>query len=110
MDPEGNAQVLPSKLTMEIRKNDVFRHELAGGGGWGDPLERDVAAVLRDVRNELLTPAKAKADYGVVVDVESWSVDEPATERARAALRESRPAELPVVAWEETTVAADAAE
>ena len=40
---------------------------LAGAGGWGDPLERDPAAVLRDVRNELLSPAKALADYGVVI-------------------------------------------
>ena len=34
----------------------MFRHVLAGAGGWGDPLERDPAAVLRDVRNELLSP------------------------------------------------------
>ena len=37
-------------------------------GGWGDPLERDPAAVLSDVRNELLSAAKAAADYGVVID------------------------------------------
>ena len=61
--------MLPSKLTMTIKRGDVFRHVLAGAGGWGDPLERDPAAVLRDVRNELLSPEKAAADYGVVVDL-----------------------------------------
>jgi N-methylhydantoinase B len=68
----------------------VFRHVLAGAGGWGDPLERDPAAVLKDVRNELLSPAKAAADYGVVVDTDRWSVDGPATEARRAAIRRAR--------------------
>ena len=48
------------KLTMTIRQGDVFRHVLAGAGGWGDPLERDPAAVLRDVRNELLSPGQGR--------------------------------------------------
>ena len=68
MNPDGENRLLPSKLTMTIKKGEVFRHVLAGAGGWGDPLERDPAAVLRDVRNELLSPQKALADYGVVVD------------------------------------------
>ncbi len=51
-----------------MKRGDVFRHVHPGGGGWGDPLERDPAAVLQDVRNEFLSPAKALADYGVVID------------------------------------------
>jgi len=35
---------------MTIKEGDVFRHVLAGGAGWGDPLERDATAVLKDVR------------------------------------------------------------
>ena len=69
LNPDSENRVLPSKLTMTIKRGDVFRHVLAGAGGWGDPLERDPAAVLRDVRNELLSPEKAAADYGVVVDL-----------------------------------------
>jgi N-methylhydantoinase B len=107
LDPEGENRVLPSKLTMEFRRGQVFRHELAGGGGWGDPLERAPEAVLRDVRNELLTVGKARADYGVVVDTASWSVDRVSTERTREAMRRARPAELPVVAWGDTTVAVE---
>src|ERR687891_2353083 len=67
LNPEGENRVLPSKLTMTIRRGDVFRHVLAGAGGWGDPLERDPELVLRDVKNELLSAAKAEADYGVVI-------------------------------------------
>ena len=67
LNPDGENRVLPSKLTMTIRRGDVFRHVLAGAGGWGDPLERDPAAVLKDVKNELLSAAKAESDYGVVI-------------------------------------------
>ena len=75
---------------MTIRKGDVFRHVLAGGGGWGDPLERDPQAVLRDVRNEYpLRRSRAKADYGVIVDTTAWRVDAAATQAAPRA--RSRP-------------------
>ena len=88
--PDGENRVLPSKLTMTVKRGDVFRHVLAGAGGWGDPLERDPAAVLRDVRNELLSAAKAAADYGVVVDTARWTVDAAATQARRAAIRAAR--------------------
>ncbi|MBM3481731.1 MAG: hydantoinase B/oxoprolinase family protein, partial [Alphaproteobacteria bacterium] len=87
LNPDGENHVLPSKFTMDIRKDDVFRHVLAGAGGWGDPLERASEAVLRDVRNELLSPVKAEADYGVIIDTGRWVVDIEATERRRAAMR-----------------------
>jgi N-methylhydantoinase B len=90
LNPDGENRLLTSKLTMNIRRGDVFRHVLAGAGGWGDPLERDVALVLRDVRNELLSPAKAKEDYGVVVDVETWTIDADRTARERAHIRAQR--------------------
>jgi N-methylhydantoinase B len=67
---------------MTIRRGDVFRHEVAGAGGWGDPLERDPAMVLRDVRNELVSLASARADYGVVLAGNPLAVDDAA---ARAA-------------------------
>ena len=100
MDPHGRNQELPTKLTMEIKRGDVFRHELAGGGGWGDPLEREPAAVLSDVRNEFLSLARARADYGVIVDAEAWRVDEAASAKLRAAMRAARPAGEPApVTW-----------
>ncbi len=90
MDPDGENRPLPSKLTMTVRRGEVFRHVLAGGGGWGDPLERDPAAVLRDVRNALLSPERARAEYGVAVDAATWTVDAAETERLRAAIRRRR--------------------
>jgi N-methylhydantoinase B len=90
LNPDVEGRLLPSKLTMTIKRGDVFRHVLAGAGGYGDPLERDPAAVLREVRNELLSPAKAEADYGVVIDTVRWAVDAAATTARRADIRASR--------------------
>jgi N-methylhydantoinase B len=90
LNPDGERRELPGKFTMTIRKGDVFRHVLAGAGGWGDPLERDPQAVLRDVRNELLSSAKAEADYGVLIDARTWAVNGPATQQRRAEIRARR--------------------
>jgi N-methylhydantoinase B len=76
LNPADENRPLASKLTMTIRSGDVFRHEVAGAGGWGDPFERDPALVLRDVRNELVSLAAAGADYGVVLSDEPLAVDE----------------------------------
>ena len=60
-----------------------------GGGGWGDPLERDPNAVRADVRQEFVSTQAASDRYGVVLR-EDLSIDHPATERARAELRSTR--------------------
>jgi len=91
LDPgKPTEQPLPSKFMRTIRKGEVFRHVLAGGGGWGDPLERNPQAVLMDVRNELLSEPNARAEYGVVIDCTRWVVDEPATLTLRAQMRAAR--------------------
>ena len=97
LNPNGNNQVLTTKPTMNISHGDVFRHELAGGGGWGDPYKRDPDAVLQDVRNELVTADAAREEYGVVVDTEGWTVDMAATEALRA---ERGDIELETVIWD----------
>jgi N-methylhydantoinase B len=60
-----------------------------GGGGWGDPLERDPAAVRADVQEELVSPAAAREHYGVVLR-DDLSVDEAATGHTRHAMRSER--------------------
>jgi N-methylhydantoinase B len=65
-----------------LRTGDRFRHELASGAGWGDPLARDPAAVLRDVRNGVIGVARALADYGVVITADE-QVDGRATDAER---------------------------
>ena len=57
-------RVLPAKVTLEIGKDTVIRHEQAGGGGWGDPAKRDREAIAADLRNGKVSAERAAADYG----------------------------------------------
>jgi N-methylhydantoinase B len=93
--PDGAVRPLPAKVTMTMKRGEVFRHEQAGPGGWGDPLERDPARVLRDVRNELVSLASARDDYGVVIDPATGTVDVSATADRRARLRDRARASRP---------------
>ena len=66
-------------------------YDYGGGGGWGDPLERDPQAVLEDVIDEYVSVAGAERDYGVVLtgslEELTLAVDLVATEATRAARR-----------------------
>ena len=100
LNPDENTPPLPSKLTMNMKKGDLFRHEVAGGGGWGDPLERDPALVLKDVFNEFVSLRSAGADYGVVLAGKPLAVDEPATAALRERIRKGRSwTEPPIYNW-----------
>ena len=66
-----------------------------GGGGWGDPLERDPQAVRADVREELVSREAALAHYGVVLR-DDLTLDESATNRRRDQLRSERQAAAPL--------------
>ena len=52
-----------------IGQGDVFSRPTAGGGGFGDPLERDPAAVRQDVADDYVSVERAAKDYGVVIKV-----------------------------------------
>ncbi len=54
-----------------------------GGGGWGNPLNRDPEKVLNDVRNEYISLTNAERDYGVVIDPDTLTVEAAATEALR---------------------------
>lgn len=100
LDPGAPTQEkLHAKLTMTLRKGQVFRHELPGAGGWGNALERDLDLVARDLRDGLVTIEGAARDYGVVAIGDPPVIDAAATEALRARLRATR-TPLPDVAWE----------
>jgi N-methylhydantoinase B len=64
-------------------EGDVFEIYESGGGGYGDPRRRPVDKVVDDVRNGVVSAAKAKEDYGVVLDARSLQVDAAATQSLR---------------------------
>lgn len=61
-----------------------FVFESTGGGGWGNPLERDVTKVLDDVLDEYISIETARELYGVVIDPVTLRVNEEATRALRA--------------------------
>ncbi len=77
----------PSGLTLCESGDDIHFHS-AGGGGYGDPLERDPQAVEQDVFNEYVSIEQARHDYGVVIDSKTLKVDLKATEKLRAARKQ----------------------
>jgi N-methylhydantoinase B len=77
----------PSGLTLCESGDDIQFHS-AGGGGYGDPLERDPQAVEQDVFNEYVSIEQARHDYGVVIDSKTLKVDLKATEKLRAARKQ----------------------
>ena len=89
------------------KAGDIFSHAYNGGGGYGDPLERDPAKVAYDVENGFVTEVAARNVSGVIVaqDEESgdWTVDAKATAKARAKLRANRRKRaVPVSEWIES--------
>ena len=91
---DGTEEILPSKCDdVKVKEGDVLFFDTWGGGGWGDPLKRDPALVLADVKRSLATVEGAK-DYGVVIT--KGAVDEAATKALREEIAASRPAELPL--------------
>ena len=87
LNPGPNERELPAKTLLTIHRGDVFRHELAGAGGWGDPLERDPERVLADVLNEKVTVEGAREGYGVILDPVGGEIDQEATRTLRASRR-----------------------
>jgi len=90
---DGKTRVPPS-FALWQEAPSLLRIRSAGGGGFGDPLARPVDAVVRDLRDELVSPQAACDFYGVVLQADGLSVDLQATRIRRSALREAarRPA------------------
>jgi N-methylhydantoinase B len=78
-----------------VYTGDEFARPTAGGGGFGDPLERSPAKVLEDVVDDYVSIMRAELDYGVVIreidrDLCAFEIDEAATEACRAEIRANR--------------------
>ena len=83
----GTLEYLPAKCETLQNPRDVFEHTWSGGGGFGDPIDRDPGKVAEDVANGAVSEGAARAIYGVVVN---GSLDLEATERLRTDVRRER--------------------
>jgi len=68
---------------LKMLKGEMVSLRTGGGGGWGDPLERDPDRVLWDVINEYVTLEDALKIYGVVIDENTLQMDRMKTEKIR---------------------------
>jgi N-methylhydantoinase B len=75
---------------VQLKRGDLVSIRTGGGGGWGDPLERDPELVLWDVVNEYITPETAREVYGVVVDPEKRQIDWEATRKLREQMKNQK--------------------
>ena len=90
VDPGGPEEREIGKIdVLHLEPGERLRIGTQGGGGLGDPLERDPEAVRDDVRNGIVSAETAAGAYGVVLDRDE-RVDEAATETCRAALQAAR--------------------
>ena len=81
-------KVLPAQTGgIELKAGDTLRLERPGGGGYGNPWERDPQRVLDDVIDAYVSIEGARNDYGVVIDPEKMKIDLAATKKLRAAVR-----------------------
>jgi N-methylhydantoinase B len=86
---DGTTRVPPSFALWHAAPAQL-RIRSAGGGGFGDPLVRAVEDVVRDVRDELVSPQAAAEHYGVVLQPNGTAADLQATQTRRGALRNAR--------------------
>ena len=84
-----SSEVLPREATLlPVGPNDVITIFAGGGGGYGDPSERDPSKVWEDVVNGLVTVRAARRDYKVALNPESLEIDVAETKRLRSELHQ----------------------
>ncbi len=76
-------EVLPTHVSRLLHAGDVIRHVSAGGGGFGDPFERDPKNILEDVLEQKLSAEYVRRNYGVELNPDGTSIDSRRTAELR---------------------------
>ena len=84
---KGKSRILHTMDIVPGEPGDIVITQSQGGGGAGDPLDRDVEQVRMDTLDEIISPKTARQVYGVVMDPETFEVDYDATNELRAKKR-----------------------
>lgn len=86
----GSIEKMRSKCTVKMTQHDLLIVKTPGGGGYGDPLNREPVKVLLDVLDEKVSIKAAHNDYGVIIEQETTTVNWEATQQRRHQLRCNR--------------------
>jgi N-methylhydantoinase B len=90
-DLDAHWEILGAKPgRIKLQRNDVLEYTWQGGGGYGDPLDREPERVARDVARGWVSSEAARAFYGVVLEEGAPQVDYAATETERESIRRKR--------------------
>lgn len=90
---DGEETVHPGMTdTVSVPAQTSVRVVTTGGGGWGDPLDREIEMVVYDLQCGLISAQAAREDYGVAVRLQgrTWRADVAATEKRRADMKVQR--------------------
>jgi N-methylhydantoinase B len=82
----GKVETIRKNVIENLKPGETVTNLNPGGGGYGNPLERPIDKIVRDVKNGLVSMAGARDDYGVVItDAKTLAVDMAETNKLRAA-------------------------
>ena len=81
---DDDEEHLSSKTTVALQPGEVISYRTSGGGGYGNPFERDPQAVLADALQGKISTERARERYGVEIDVSAQQVNEEATKELRS--------------------------
>jgi N-methylhydantoinase B len=87
---KGNREYPYPKGFWKLDENDISCYWCGGGGGYGDPLERDPKNVLKDVLDSEMSTGYARQVYGVVIDSKAKTIDLAGTEKLRKQMLQKR--------------------
>jgi N-methylhydantoinase B len=80
---DGQTDLYRKNTVTEITPGERARNINPGGGGYGSSFDRDIQAVIKDVKERIISIAAAKIEYGVVLDPETLALNEAETEYLR---------------------------
>ncbi len=89
----GEIEEVRQNVVATINPGETAANKAPGGGGYGNPFERPIEKVVWDVKNDVVSLAGAREDYGVVItDARTLTVDQAATQQLRGGRANSLPA------------------
>jgi len=83
-------KIVRKVAAVKLKRGDMVSLRSGGGGGWGDPLERDPELVRMDVKNEYITIETAREIYGVVLDPKTLEIKWDETKKLRGELKKKK--------------------
>ncbi len=86
----GQTMVLRMQDMVNVEPGDIIETKSGGGGGVGDPLNRDIEKVRMDAMNRYISVKKAKDVYGVVINASTFEIDFDATVKLRAVKKSTK--------------------